>query len=145
MENQPMKTTGMSKPHLPPEPERLALEEASTADLVREAFDEAKELVRIEIEIAKSEIEVEIAQAKRAAIGFAIAAAAAVVVLNLLVVALVLALGGTALIALAIAGVMLVIGGIGGYVGYSMLPKKPLEHTRKSLRKDLKELKEHVA
>src|SRR5262249_34933046 len=54
-------------------PERLELEDASTADLVREAIDEAKELVRIEIELAKNEVEREIARAKRAAIGLAIA------------------------------------------------------------------------
>ena len=47
-----------------PPPERLSLEEASTADLVREALDEAKELVRIEIELAKSEVESELARAQ---------------------------------------------------------------------------------
>lgn len=128
-----------------PPPERLALEEASTADLVREALDEAKELVRIEIEIAKNEVEKEIQQAKKAAIGFGVALAAGVLVLCLLAVALVLALGGTALAALAVAGALLVIGGIAAFAGYSVLPKKPLETTRHRLKSDVTQLKEHIA
>ena len=135
--------TTMSNVH--PPPERLALEEASTADLVREALDEAKELVRIEIEIAKNEVEKEIAQAKKAAVGFGVALAAGVLVLCLLAVALVLALGGTALAALGVAGGLLVIGGIAGFAGYSLLPKKPLETTRHRLKSDVTQLKEHIA
>jgi uncharacterized membrane protein YqjE len=128
-----------------PPPERLALEEASTADLFREALDEAKELVRVEIEIAKSEVELELARAKRAAIGLAIALAASVLVLCLLAMALVFGLGGTALAALAVAAVMLVVGGIAAWVGYSLLPKKPLERTRHRLKADVGHLREHIA
>lgn len=130
--------------HQPP-PERLALEEASTADLFREALDEAKELVRIEIEIAKSEVEIEIARAKRAAIGLAIALAAGVFVVCLLGTALVLALGGTVLVALSVAAVTLLVGGVAAWVGYSLLPKRPLERTRHRLASDVGQLREHVA
>lgn len=133
----------MSNIHQPPE--QLALEEASTADLVREALDEAKELVRIEIEIAKNEVEKEIAQAKKAAVGFGVALAAGVLVLCLLAVALVLALGGTPLAAIGVAGVLLVAGGAAAFTGYSLLPKKPLEQTRYRLKSDVAQLKEHVA
>lgn len=128
-----------------PPPERLALAEASTADLVREVLDEAKELARIEIEIARSELDREIAQAKRAAVGFGIAFAAAIAVVCLLSVALVLALGATALTALGLAGGFLVIAGIGGFAGYSALPKRPLAVTRERLSTDVKQLKEHLA
>ena len=128
-----------------PPPERLPLEEASTADLVREALDEAKELVRIEIELAKNEVQVEIGQAKKAAIGFGIAAGAGIVFLSLLGVALVLALGGTALVALAVAGVMALIAGVAGYLAYAAVPKTPLERTRHRLKSDVTELKEHIA
>lgn len=135
--------TTMSNVH--PPPERLALEEASTADLVREALDEAKELVRLEIEIAKNEVEKEIAQAKKAAVGFGVALAAGVLVLCLLAVALVLALGGTPLAALGVAGGLLVVGAIAAFAGYSVLPKKPLEVTRHRLKSDVTQLKEHIA
>ncbi|MBX3206998.1 MAG: phage holin family protein [Labilithrix sp.] len=129
----------------PAAPERLALEEASTADLVREALDEAKELVRLEIEIARREVESEIVRAKRAAIGFAVALAATVVVLSLLALALVLSLGGTAVVALAVAGVLFVLGGVAAFVGYSTLPRRPLERTRHRLGRGVSQLKEHIA
>jgi uncharacterized membrane protein YqjE len=132
-----------SKKPLPPE--RLALEEASTVDLVREALDELKELVKIETQMAQTEVKLEIARAKRAAIGLGIAAVVAVLVLCMLAVALVLALGGTPLAALGVAGGLLVLGAIAGLVGYSMLPTNPLERTRARLKTDVSQLKEHIA
>jgi uncharacterized membrane protein YqjE len=129
----------------PSERSPAMLEEASTADLVREAMDEAKELVRLEVELAKEEVKEELKQVEHAAIGFGIAAAASVLVLCLLAVALVLALGGTALAALAVAGAFLVIGGLAAWLGYGMLPKSPLVKTRHRLQNDVNQLKEHIA
>jgi uncharacterized membrane protein YqjE len=128
-----------------PPPERLPLEQASTVDLVKEALDEAKELVRLEVEIAKDEVKQEVAQTKKAAIGFGVALAFGLVVLSLLAVAIVLAAGGTAVAALAVAGVFLVLGGIAGYLGYSMIPKKPLDKTLNRVKRDVNQLKEHIA
>jgi uncharacterized membrane protein YqjE len=128
-----------------PPPERLPLEQASTVDLVREALDEAKELVRLEVEIAKDEVKQEVAQAKKAAIGFGVALAFALVVLSLVAVAIVLAVGGTAGAALIVAAVFLVLGGIAGYVGYTMVPKKPLDTTMTRVKRDVNQLKEHIA
>lgn len=121
------------------------LEEASTADLVRGAMDEARELVRLEVELAKEEVKEEVAQAKHAAIGFGVAAGASVIVLCLLAMALVFALGGTALAALAVAGGFLVVGGLAAWIGYGMLPKSLLEKTRNRLQTDVNQLKEHIA
>lgn len=129
---------------MPNPPERLAMEEASTADLVREALDEAKELVRLEVELAKNEVSQEIAEAKMAAIGFAVGGAFVLLTLCLLAMALVLALGGTALIALMVAGAFLIVAGIGAFFGWSLLPKKPLAATRQRVTGDLKSLKEHL-
>ncbi|MBX3233872.1 MAG: phage holin family protein [Labilithrix sp.] len=128
-----------------PPPERLAIEEASTVDLVKEALDEAKELVRLEVELAKTEIDEEIARAKKAAVGFALAGAFGVLALCMLAVALVLALGGTPLTAIAVAGGFLLVAGLGVALGYSVFPKKPLAHTRARLESDLEQLKEHLA
>ena len=63
----------------------------------------------------------------------------------LLAMALVLALGGTPLAALGVAGGLLVVGGIAAFAGYSVLPKKPLEMTRHRLKSDVTQLKEHIA
>ena len=121
------------------------LEETSTVQLFKEAMDGGKELVRIEVQLAKEELKEELAQIKNAAIGFAIALGAAVIVLNLLAMALVLALGGTPLVALAIAAAFVVAGGIAAWIGYGVLPKKPLVKTRARLEKDMNQLKEHIA
>lgn len=128
-----------------PPPERLAMEEASTADLVREALDEAKELVKLEVELAKTEVTEEIAGAKKAGIAFGIAGAFGVLALCMLAVALVLALGGTAIAALGVAAGFLVVAGVGAGIGWTMIPKKPLGQTRHRLENDLKQLKEHLA
>lgn len=128
-----------------PPPEQPALDEPSTASLVREALDEVKELARVEIELARSDVELELARAKRAAIGIGIALAAGVLVLSLLALALVLALGGTATIALAIAGASFMLGGLAAVLGYSTLPKRPLERTREHLKREVGQLKERVA
>ena len=104
-------------------PERLAFDEPSTAELFREALDEAKELARVEIELAKSEVEMELARAKRAAIGIGIGIAAGLLVLCLLAMALVLAVGGTALAALVVAGAVLVIGGVASAIARASTPR----------------------
>ncbi len=121
------------------------LEEESTADLVRQAIDEGRELVRLEIALAKEEVKEELKQVQHAAIGMAIALASSVLVLCLLAVALVLALGGTAIVALLVALGFLVVGGLAALLGYGTLPKMPLERTRGRLEKDVNQLKEHIA
>lgn len=131
--------TGMQPP-----PERLALEEASTGDLVREVLDEAKELVRLEVQIAKSEVEKEIASAKKAALGFGVAFVVAQLVLSTLIVALVLALGATAGVALAISGALFVLTAALAFLGYAALPKKPLGPIRQRIETDVRQLKEHI-
>jgi uncharacterized membrane protein YqjE len=129
----------------PSERNPAMLEEASTADLVREAMGGAKELVRLEVELAREEVKEELQQLQRAAIAFGIALGASVAFLCLLAVTLVLALGGTALVAVATAGAFLVIAGVAGYAGYGMLPKTPFEKTRHRLQDDMNQLKEHIA
>jgi uncharacterized membrane protein YqjE len=122
-----------------------SLEEGSTADLVKEAMHEAKELVRLEVELAKEEVKEELQQVRRAAIGFGIAAGTTVITLSLLAVALILALGGTAVVALAVSAGFFVVAGVAGYAAYGMLPKAPLEKTRNRLQNDVNQLKEHIA
>src|SRR5258708_3741144 len=102
----------------PSERDPALLEEASTADLVREAMDEGKELVRLEVALAKEELKEELQQLERAAVGFGIALGATVIVVCMLSVALVLALGGTAVAALVLAAGFLVVGALGAWLGY---------------------------
>lgn len=126
-------------------PGRDPLEDAPTADLVKETFAEAKELVKLEVELAKNEIKEEVKQLEHSAIAFGVSLVAALIFLSMLAVAIVLALGGTPLAAIGVGVAFAVIAGVTGYVGYAKLPKKPLDKTRRRLASDVHHLKEHVA
>ncbi len=130
----------------PQEPKETAMAtEKSTADLVREAVDEAKQLVRIEVELAKDEARKEVKSIEGAAAAFGVGAAALIDCLALLGVAIVLAVGGTAVAALIVAACFFVLSGIGAGVGYALIPKKPLEKTRERAATNLRQLEEHTA
>lgn len=121
------------------------LEDASTAQLVREAFEEGKELIKLEVELARDEALEELKQVKTAAIGFVVALAATTLMFAMLGVALVFALGATWVAALEVAAGFLVVSSVAGLVAYSKLPMKPLEKTRGRLKSDISQLKEHLA
>lgn len=121
------------------------LEAMPTSDLVKEMFDETKQLVKLEIEMAKEEAKIELKKAERAAIAGGIGLVASILLLSMLSVALVFAVGGTALAALAVAGGWLLVSAGAGFYAYSAAPKKPLEGTRQRLESDLNQLKEHIA
>lgn len=126
-------------------PEPPAMEDVPTADLVREALEQMRELVRVEVEMAKSEIERELSRAKLAAVALGLAAATLILVLCSLVVAAVLALGGTPRVALAAAAIFFVIAAVFALVGYATMPKKPLGHTRRRLEGGVQQWKERIA
>jgi hypothetical protein len=127
------------------EPVRGAVQEPGTVELVENALRDARELMQLELALARRELKDEVSTVTRAAVGFVLGFACVVVTLALLGSALVIALGGTALVALGVAGGSLVMGLIAGGVGYSLLPNKPLAKTRRHLSDDYKQLKEHLA
>jgi hypothetical protein len=133
----------LARPHAPKENEVMATQK-STAELVKEAVEEAKQLVRIEAELAKEEVKKEAKQAEGAGIAFGAAAAFAIVCLSMLGVAIVIAAGGTVVAALVVAGVCLVIAGGAAGIGWALMPKKPLEHTIEHAETDFRQLKEHA-
>jgi hypothetical protein len=126
-------------------PDRPLDEQKSTVALLKDALDETKELVRIEIELARADVKEEIRRSKHALIGFTLAACGGLIAICMASVALVLALGGTALAALLVAAGFLVAGAAAALVGYMRLPKPPLVYTRKRLEADIHQFKEHIA
>lgn len=124
--------------HVEPRPE------ASTAELVKEAILEAKELMQTEVELAKDEVRRELVAVKSSAIALGAAAAAAILGLAMLLVAIALAIFPGPLPALFIGLGLLVVAAIAGWFGYAHLPKKPLEKTRGRLETDVRILKERI-
>lgn len=119
--------------------------EASTTDLVREAVDEARELVRLEVALAKDEVRRELDDAKKAAVMGAVAAVAALLAVAMLCVALALAIFPGPIPALVIGGIFVVGAAVFGYVAFRKVPKKPLEDTRRRLEGDARTFKEGLS
>ncbi|MEO7096320.1 MAG: phage holin family protein, partial [Polyangiales bacterium] len=119
--------------------------ETKTTDLVREALDEAKQLVKIEVALAKEEVREEVGQAKDAAIMFGVSTFLGIIGVALLLVALALAIFPGPIPALVIGGLMLLVAGVLGFVAYKKVPNKPLEKTKRRLETDAQILKERIA
>jgi len=122
-----------------------SVDEAPTGELIKRALDDARELVRIEVGLAKEEAREQLVSAKRALIAGAVALVAGLLFLATATMALVLALGGGALIALGISGIYLVVAAVTGTMAVRLVPRKPVEETRRRIEGEIKELKEHVA
>jgi uncharacterized membrane protein YqjE len=119
--------------------------EASAAELVREAVDETRQLVKLEVELAKDELRQELADAKRSAIMFGVAAVAALLAAAMMFVALALAIFPGPMPALIIGGVLIAAAAIVGFIAFKKAPKRPLEKTRRRLETDAQVIKEGVA
>jgi uncharacterized membrane protein YqjE len=117
-----------------------------TAELVREAIDETRELGRLEVQLAKEELLSELRQAKAGGITIGVGAAVALMGVTLFFVAIAMAFDKEAVAALAVGGMLLVLGALLALVGTRVLPGRPLlGETKERLQTDLKQLKERVA
>lgn len=116
----------------------------STPELVRQTMEETKELVRIEVSLARDELRNDVLQLKTVAIVGGAALVVALLTLSTLVLAIVLALGGTAVVALIASAVLAVASGVMAAIAYKQFPKVPLERTRARFKSDINQLKEHV-
>jgi len=124
--------------HLDPRPD------TPTADLVKEALLDARELLQAEVELARDELRREIRRAKASAITLGIALGAALIGVALLLVGICLAISRGPLPPLLFGAGFLVLAAIAAVLGYSALPKQPLPATRARLEADARILKEHL-
>ncbi|HWL88898.1 MAG TPA: phage holin family protein [Polyangiaceae bacterium] len=125
--------------------ERRSLDHAPTGELIKQALDDARDLVRIEVGLAKEEARTEIKSLKHAAIAGTIALVVALLFLSALTTALVFALAKLphgADIALVLAGVYLVASVIAGWLAYRLAPKAMAASTRRNLESDIRQIKE---
>lgn len=114
----------------------------STADLVKEAFEDARELIRAEVKLATDEAKTNMQQTKAAMVIFGAAGVIGIVGLTLLAVAIPLAFDHPAIASLVTGGIFVVVAGAVALSGYFLFPKKPLELTRKTAKHELHELEE---
>jgi hypothetical protein len=114
---------------------------ASAADLVRDAIDEARELVRLEVALARDEARTELYETRTGAIALGVTATLAILGLAMLLVALVLAIGSGWEPPLICGLVLLACAALGAYVAWKTFPRQPLDETRRRLSADVSELR----
>jgi uncharacterized membrane protein YqjE len=116
-----------------------------TSDLVREAVEQTRELIRLEIALARAEVAHEIRLAKAAGVAIASATVAVVSSFTLFLVALASAFGNVGFATLVLGCVLLATAAVLGLIGYKALPRALLRETRERLRSDLQQVREHLA
>lgn len=124
-----------------------SVEALSTRELIGEIMGKASLLLRKEAELAKAEIKADLKSELAMVKGFAIALVCALLGVNALLVALVFGLAVWIpgwLAALITAGVMLALGAVIGYIGWTRRVM-PLTVTRKTLKEDVQWAKERLA
>lgn len=119
--------------------------EPSTVQLVEAVMRDGRELIQLELALAKQEVIEQSQAAAKALIALAVAYGLVVVALAVLGTALVLALGGTSFTALGVAGACLAAGLVTLGVGWSQMPHKPLEKSRRHLQDDFQQITERFA
>jgi len=115
-----------------------------TPELVRQALEEARELVQLEVRLAREEAREDFVRYRR--LGYELGAA--LLVLNAgisaLILGLVLAAGADPLLALVIGAVLLLVSGALAFHVYRAIPGFPLRRTLSRWKNEVQELKEHA-
>jgi len=142
-----MTTTQTQERHIQEESpmERDPRPAVPTAELIREALDETRQLVRVELALAKDELRTEVREAKESLIAFAVGGVLAIAALAVLLVALATAISSSAWSPFAVGMIALGLAVGAGVLGWQLLPTKPLEKTRKRLQLDARMLQERMA
>jgi hypothetical protein len=133
----------MAEPH-----EQLprASDDASTAELVRNALSDVQELARAEVALAGKELGAEARGALVSSVVWSASIAVGIVAISLALAAVVVTFGGSAVEALGwAAGLLAVATGAGLAVASAQRPKRFLPGTRRRLARDIAELKDHLA
>lgn len=126
-------------------PEEVARSVEPTRELMREAVDEGRDLVRLEVELAMQDARADLARAKTGGILLASALAPALAGLAMLFVALASAFGLAWLAALVVGVVLAVGAAVAGVVGWRAVPRAPLARTRARVAGEARDLVRRMA
>ncbi len=121
-----------------PEPDDLAL------DLLREAFDETRQLVALEVALAREELRAELTGAKRGGTALGLAAGLALGAATMLLVSIAAMFSKMWIAALVMSVTLVVSSAALALLGWGRVPKNPLVETRKRLEADLTQFKERA-
>lgn len=116
-----------------------------TGELVRDAIEEVRELVRLEVALAVDETKAELGQVKTAAISLGVAGALGLSALTMFLVAIAAAFVPMWLASLVIGGILVATAAVLAIAGWRALPRKPMAETRERIESDVKQLRERIA
>jgi hypothetical protein len=128
------------EPSLPP----TGGEEATAAELVRHALDEARNLAQLELSLAREEMRAEVAGAKTGGVILGTAAAFALAGFTMCMVAIAAAFATLWLAALVIGLILLVFASALALGAWRDMPKKPMGETRDRIAFDVQQFKERA-
>jgi hypothetical protein len=129
-----------------PDLRRATPNEESTAELIRQAIDDLRDLARAEVALAGKELGSEARDVAIVALVLAVSIAIGLCAIALGVGALVVAFGGSLEAALGIAaGVLAITSACGIALGLTKMPKGILPRTRGRVAHDISEMKDHFA
>jgi hypothetical protein len=126
------------------EPPPSASEEATAAELVRHALDEARNLAQLEISLAREEMRTEVVGAKTGGVIFGVAAAFALSGFTMCMVAIAAAFATVWLAALILGLILLIFASVLALGAWRDMPKKPMAETRDRIAFDLQQFKERA-
>jgi protein-S-isoprenylcysteine O-methyltransferase Ste14 len=120
-------------------------EDEPTAELIREALEEAGTLAKLEVALAREEIRTEVARVRSGAIALGVAGASIVVGVAVLLAGVALVFSPAWLVAVCIGGGLLLAGTAAGLYGWRALPRQPMNETKDRIESNIKQLRERVA
>ncbi|MDQ2643119.1 MAG: phage holin family protein [Myxococcota bacterium] len=115
-----------------------------TPELVRQAVEEARDLLQLEIRLAREEAREDFARYRRLGYEIGTALVALNAAVSTLILAAVLAAGAAPTLALAIGGALLLVSVALAFHVYHALPGFPLQRTLSRWKTEVQELKEHA-
>jgi hypothetical protein len=127
----------MSGAHRVPRDER-------TLDLVREAIEETRELVRAEAALARHDAARDLGLARAAVLKLSIGASGCVAGVTLLLVAVAAAFAPLWLASLVVGGLVLAVSVAVGFAGWRAFPRRPLAPTAARVKTELEELRRPI-
>jgi hypothetical protein len=113
--------------------------------LVREAIDEARDLVRLEVALAREELKAEMRRAKGGAAAMGAAVVLAIAGLTMLIASIPFAAGRSWLAALLIGAGLVAGAGLLAFRGWRIVPHEPLPATRERLESSLRDFRDQLA
>ncbi len=119
----------------------MFLQNESVPQLLKASFADGKKLAGLELSLAQEDLAHDLGRVKNSAILWIVGLALAVVLICMLGYTLIIALGGTALVAVLVALGFLALAVLLGGVGYAQLPRPLLKRARERFADDVEAMK----